>query len=156
MINHFSINFSKGTSINSPYWSFNFDTTCTSFTRRYSETARAGGWEGWYPFCFGKFDSSFLLFGQKISNSFNFEGKSLKTSQILRENIPEFLIFWNKNTSSSSWFWKKYISSFLKFYIFPIPQNILFLSPRAARNSIAQTALYLQKNDRICNRKHVL
>ena len=107
MINHFSINFSKGTSINSPYWSFNFDTTCTSFTRRYSETVRAGGWEGWYSFCFGKFDSSFLLFGQKISNFFqfrrkisqnfsNFEGKYSRISYFLEQKHLKFFLILEK------------------------------------------------------------
>jgi hypothetical protein len=46
--------------------------------------------------------AAFSYVNRRSQIIFNFEGKSLKTSQILRENIPEFLIFWNKNTSSSS------------------------------------------------------
>ena len=69
------LNFFKTTSINSHYWSCNINTTYTSCTRRYSRTAPSGGWEGWYPFCFGKFDNSFLLFGQKISNFLQFRRK---------------------------------------------------------------------------------
>ena len=37
------LNFFKTTSINSHYWSCNINTTCTSFTRRYSGTASAEG-----------------------------------------------------------------------------------------------------------------